>query len=64
MAESENSGINEPGVGQYPGILNIIPDWVLKIKPQIRWVSFPEWWVNMIRNGGSTWSGIYSCIFF
>src|SRR5882672_7864880 len=24
------------------------------------WVSMQEWWVNMNRNSGSTWSGIYS----
>ncbi|MBA3284897.1 MAG: hypothetical protein H0U27_07540 [Nitrosopumilus sp.] len=24
------------------------------------WVNMQEWWVNMNRNGGSTWSGIYN----
>jgi hypothetical protein len=26
------------------------------------WVNMQEWWVNMNRNGGSTWSGIYNFV--
>jgi len=29
-------------------------------KTILRWVNMQEWWVNMNRNGGSTWSGIYN----
>jgi len=32
-------------------------------KTILRWVNMQEWWVNMNRNGGSTWSGIYTDFF-
>ena len=33
------------------------------LKPVYRgWVNMPEWWVNIKRNGGSTWSGNYISI--
>ncbi|MGN6196736.1 MAG: hypothetical protein ACTHOB_17485 [Ginsengibacter sp.] len=28
--------------------------------PKVGGSTSPEWWVNMDRNGGSTWSGIYN----
>ena len=41
MAESENYGINEPGEGQHPGILNIMPVRTLNLENQNQVGQFP-----------------------
>jgi protein-S-isoprenylcysteine O-methyltransferase Ste14 len=30
--------------------------------PKTGWVNMQEWWVNINKNGGSTWTGIYTYI--
>jgi len=34
----------------------------LKFIPKRGGSTSPEWWVNINRNGGSTWFGIYTCM--
>jgi len=44
------------GVGQHAGISKAENRNTPKKQG---WVNMQEWWVNINKNGGSTWSGIY-----
>ena len=48
-------------VGQYPGIkLKQATKCSDSFVPKVGGSTSPEWWVNINRNGGSTWFGIYN----
>jgi hypothetical protein len=48
-------------VGQHPGIkLKQATKYSDSLVPKVGGSTSPEWWVNINRNGGSTWSGIYN----
>jgi len=51
-------------VGQHPGIkLKQATKCSDSFVPKVGGSTSPEWWVNINRNGGSTWFGIYKFTF-
>ena len=49
-------------MGQHPGIFKLLYKKRVFISLKKGGSTSPEWWVNINRNGGSTWSGIYTTV--